>query len=115
MIMLTIRFAFGIVQNKPELNDLNKLDLNDLDSQSQPPGARFIIPCLKEMGSLRTSWGKYIPYLLLSCIVVSNHILLVVVVSCAFKSMAWILGRKVFGSAPIAEIMNQIDPFFGPL
>ncbi|KAF5615583.1 calcium channel YVC1 [Fusarium sp. NRRL 25303] len=127
MIMIAIGFTFailriiGIVQNKPELNDL-AFDILALE-------ALFMIPRIFSILSLSPAWGTLIPCLKEMGKDFFKYMVLVVVVYCgflttfslvgrnvfAFKSMAWILTKIFYGSAPIGfEIMNQIDPFFGP-
>ncbi|GKU04005.1 calcium channel yvc1 [Fusarium langsethiae] len=127
MIMITIGFAFailriiGIVQNKPELSDL-AFDILALE-------ALFMIPRIFSILSLSPAWGTLIPCLKEMGKDFFKYMVLVVVVYCgflttfslvgrnvfAFKSMAWILTKIFYGSAPIGfEVMNQIDPFFGP-
>ncbi|KAJ4270135.1 hypothetical protein NW762_001808 [Fusarium torreyae] len=127
MIMITIGFAFailriiGIVQDKPELSDL-AFDILALE-------ALFMIPRIFSILSLSPAWGTLIPCLKEMGKDFFKYMVLVVVVYCgflttfslvgrdvfAFKSMAWILTKIFYGSAPIGfEVMNQIDPFFGP-
>ncbi|KAF5231601.1 hypothetical protein FAUST_9163 [Fusarium austroamericanum] len=127
MIMITIGFAFailriiGIVQNKPEFSDL-AFDILALE-------ALFMIPRIFSILSLSPAWGTLIPCLKEMGKDFFKYMVLVVVVYCgflttfslvgrnvfAFKSMAWILTKIFYGSAPIGfEVMNQIDPFFGP-
>ncbi|KAF4967931.1 hypothetical protein FSARC_4624 [Fusarium sarcochroum] len=127
MIMITIGFAFGIlriigiVQGKPELSDL-AFDILALE-------ALFMIPRIFSILSLSPAWGTLIPCLKEMGKDFFKYMVLVVVVYCgflttfslvgrdvfAFKSMAWILTKIFYGSAPIGfEVMNQIDPFFGP-
>uniref|UniRef100_A0A0D2XWT1 Calcium channel YVC1-like C-terminal transmembrane domain-containing protein n=1 Tax=Fusarium oxysporum (strain Fo5176) TaxID=660025 RepID=A0A0D2XWT1_FUSOF len=111
----------GIVQNKPDLNDL-AFDILALE-------ALFMIPRIFSILSLSPAWGTLIPCLKEMGKDFFKYMVLVVVVYCgflttfslvgrnvfAFKSMAWILTKIFYGSAPIGfEIMNQIDPFFGP-
>ncbi|RBR17879.1 uncharacterized protein FIESC28_06318 [Fusarium coffeatum] len=127
MIMITIGFTFailrtiGILQNKPELSDL-AFDILALE-------ALFMIPRIFSILSLSPAWGTLIPCLKEMGKDFFKYMVLVVVVYCgflttfslvgrdvfAFKSMAWILTKIFYGSAPIGfEVMNQIDPFFGP-
>ncbi|KAM0202788.1 hypothetical protein ACHAPA_000783 [Fusarium lateritium] len=127
MIMITIGFAFGIlrvigiVQGKPELSEL-AFDILALE-------ALFMIPRIFSILSLSPAWGTLIPCLKEMGKDFFKYMVLVVVVYCgflttfslvgrdvfAFKSMAWILTKIFYGSAPIGfEVMNQIDPFFGP-
>lgn len=71
-----------------------------------------LIPCLKEMGK------DFFRYMVLVVIVYCGFLTTFSLVGrdkFAFKSMAWILTKIFYGSAPIGfEVMNQIDPFFGP-
>ncbi|KAF4990691.1 hypothetical protein FDECE_14273 [Fusarium decemcellulare] len=127
MIMITIGFAFailriiGITQNREELSDL-AFDILSLE-------ALFMIPRIFSILSLSPYWGTLIPCLKEMGKDFFKYMVLVVVVYCgflttfslvgrdvfAFKSMAWILTKIFYGSAPIGfEVMNQIDPFFGP-
>ncbi|KAF9765853.1 hypothetical protein IL306_001778 [Fusarium sp. DS 682] len=127
MIMIAIGFTFtilriiGIVQNKPELSDL-AFDILALE-------ALFMIPRIFSILSLSPAWGTLIPCLKEMGKDFFKYMVLVIVVYCgflttfslvgrdvfAFKSMAWILTKIFYGSAPIGfEVMNQIDPFFGP-
>ncbi|KAF4982451.1 hypothetical protein FZEAL_1969 [Fusarium zealandicum] len=127
MIMITIGFAFGmlrivgITQDKPELSEL-AFDILSLE-------ALFMIPRIFSILSLSPAWGTLIPCLKEMGKDFFKYMVLVVVVYCgflttfslvgrdvfAFKSMAWILTKIFYGSAPIGfEVMNQIDPFFGP-
>ncbi|KAM5347965.1 hypothetical protein ACJ41O_007789 [Fusarium nematophilum] len=127
MIMITIGFAFavlriiGITQEKPELSEL-AFDILSLE-------ALFMIPRIFSILSLNSYWGTLIPCLKEMGKDFFRYMVLVVIVYCgflttfslvgrdvfAFKSMAWILTKIFYGSAPIGfEVMNQIDPFFGP-
>ncbi|KAF4445121.1 Calcium channel YVC1 [Fusarium austroafricanum] len=127
MIMIAIGFTFailriiGIIQNKSELSDL-AFDILALE-------ALFMIPRIFSILSLSPAWGTLIPCLKEMGKDFFKYMVLVVVVYCgflttfslvgrdvfAFKSMAWILTKIFYGSAPIGfEVMNQIDPFFGP-
>lgn len=71
-----------------------------------------LIPCLKEMGK------DFFKYMVLVVVVYCGFLTTFSLVGrdvFAFKSMAWILTKIFYGSAPIGfEVMNQIDPFFGP-
>lgn len=79
---------------------------------SLSPAWGTLIPCLKEMGK------DFFKYMVLVVVVYCGFLTTFSLVGrdvFAFKSMAWILTKIFYGSAPIGfEVMNQIDPFFGP-
>ncbi|KAI5463523.1 hypothetical protein BGZ63DRAFT_381639 [Mariannaea sp. PMI_226] len=127
MIMIVIGFTFtilriiGIAQGKPQLSEL-AFDILSLEALfmiprifsilSLSPGFGTLIPCLKEMGK------DFFRYLVLVVVVYCGFLTTFSLVgrdSFSFKSMAWILTKIFYGSAPIGfEVMHQIDPFFGP-
>ncbi|KAK7427482.1 hypothetical protein QQZ08_006088 [Neonectria magnoliae] len=127
MIMIVIGFTFGtlriigITQNKPEYSEL-AFDILALE-------ALFMIPRIFSILSLSPYWGTLIPCLKEMGKDFFKYMVLVVVVYCgflttfslvgrdvfSFKKMAWILTKIFYGSAPIGfDVMNDIDPFFGP-
>ncbi|UPK96564.1 hypothetical protein LCI18_007499 [Fusarium solani-melongenae] len=127
MIMITIGFTFAILRIIGITQD--RVDLSDLAFDILSLEALFMIPRIFSILSLSPYWGTLIPCLKEMGKDFFKYMVLVVVVYCgflttfslvgrdvfAFKSMAWILTKIFYGSAPIGfEVMNQIDPFFGP-
>jgi hypothetical protein len=112
---------FGITQDRHDISEL-AFDILALE-------ALFMIPRIFSILSLSPYWGTLIPCLKEMGKDFFKYMVLVVVVYCgflttfslvgrdvfSFKKMAWILTKIFYGSAPIGfEVMNQIDPFFGP-
>ncbi|RSL71950.1 hypothetical protein CEP54_001040 [Fusarium duplospermum] len=127
MVMITIGFTFAILRIIGITQD--RVDLSDLAFDILSLEALFMIPRIFSILSLSPYWGTLIPCLKEMGKDFFKYMVLVVVVYCgflttfslvgrdvfAFKSMAWILTKIFYGSAPIGfEVMNQIDPFFGP-